>query len=259
MNLTPDDFRQLDERGYLLLEEVLAAPQLAVVRARVNALFAEEGDAAGSEFKQEAGCRRLANLVDKGEVFHELLLHPRVTPLVSHTLGADFKLASNNARSINPHSDRRQPLHADMGATPDAGGPWVFNTIWMLDDFTAENGALRAVPGSHLWGKLPGEALTDPLAPHPEEVLLTGRAGSVLAMNAHLWHGGLENRTAAPRTAVHVFYCRRDKPQQQHQKSLVRPAVQERLPQRLRSLLALDDAENDRLFQEAQVRSGFLK
>ena len=61
------------------------------------------------------------------------------------------------------------------------------------------------------------------MAPHPDEVLLIGTAGSIAVMNAHMWHGGTANRTAAPRLAMHAFYCRRDKPQQQYQKQLLRP------------------------------------
>jgi ectoine hydroxylase-related dioxygenase (phytanoyl-CoA dioxygenase family) len=129
----------------------------------------------------------------------------------------------------------------------------------MLDDFTSENGALRAVPGSHRWGRLPADVMADPRAPHPDEVLVTGRAGSVAVMNAHLWHGGLANRTSAPRTAVHAFYCRWDRPQQQHQKSLLHPEVQARMSPALRALLALDDPLNDELAERGGPRSGFLK
>ena len=67
-------------------------------------------------------------------------------------------------------SDWSQPLHCDMGALPDAGGNWVCNTIWLLDDFTPENGPTRCVPGTHKSGKLPQEAMADPAAPHPDEV-----------------------------------------------------------------------------------------
>jgi ectoine hydroxylase-related dioxygenase (phytanoyl-CoA dioxygenase family) len=128
-----------------------------------------------------------------------------------------------------------------------------------MDDFTAENGSLRAVPGTHRLGRLPQDALKDPAAPHPDEVLITGRAGDVFVMNAHLWHGGTANRTARPRGALHVFFCRRDKPQQQYQKQLVRPEVQAMLAPDLRELLALDDPLNDRLSSEVVTRSGFLK
>ena len=78
-------------------------------------------------------------------------------------------------------------------------------------------------------------------------------------MNAHVWHGGLSNRTDSPRTALHAFYCRRDKPQQQYQKQLLDREVQDSLPAELRYLLALDDPLNDELARQDVVRSGFLK
>jgi ectoine hydroxylase-related dioxygenase (phytanoyl-CoA dioxygenase family) len=128
----------------------------------------------------------------------------------------------------------------------------------MLDDFTADNGALRAVPGSHRWGRRPQDALADPRLPHPDEVLVTGRAGDLVVMNSHLWHGGTANRTDRRRLALHAFYCRWDKPQQQYQKGLLRPETQAALPAAARALLALDDPANDAMSAEGG-RSGFMK
>jgi ectoine hydroxylase-related dioxygenase (phytanoyl-CoA dioxygenase family) len=145
-----------------------------------------------------------------------------------------------------------------MSAVADERGPWVCNTLWMLDDFTPENGALRVVPGSHRFCRLPVEALADPLADRPEQVHVIGRAGSVVILNAHTWHAGTANRSDRSRIALHAFYCRRDKPQQQYQKHLLCPQVQASLSAVLRDLLALDDPLNDQLNAEAIVRSGFL-
>jgi ectoine hydroxylase-related dioxygenase (phytanoyl-CoA dioxygenase family) len=250
--------QQLDEVGFLVLPDFFM--QLVdPLRARMEAIFAAEGDRAGAEFKQEPGCRRLANLVDKGDVFRQVIAHPRLMPYLRHVLGERFKLSSLNARSVNPHWNQSQPLHADMAAIADDAGYWVCNTVWMLDDITLDNGPLRAVPGSHRLRRLPGEALADALAPHPEEVFITGQAGTVVVMNAHLWHGGLGNRTDQPRTALHAFYCRWDKPQQQYQKQLLRPENQATLTAELRELLAIDDPLNDRLCSQPHVVSGFLK
>lgn len=251
--------QQLDAAGFVALPDFMSARFLAELRQRVADVFAQEGSRAGSEFKQEPGCRRLANLVDKGEVFRQAIALPWLLPYIEHVLGPEFKLSSLNVRSVDPHSDESQPLHADMAALADERGFWVCNTVWMLDDFTLDNGPIRVVPGSHRWGKLPQEALTDPRAPHPQEVMITGTAGTVVVMNAHAWHGGTANRTGQPRTAMHAFYCRRDKPQQQYQKQLLRAEVQESLSRPLRDLLALDDPLNDRLSAAVTVRSGFLK
>jgi ectoine hydroxylase-related dioxygenase (phytanoyl-CoA dioxygenase family) len=257
--MTPSDRDQLDRDGYLILENYMGQQLLGQLRDRVEQLFLTEGDHAGSEFKQEEQTLRLANLVDKGEVFERAIAMPEILERIGHILGPQFKLSSLNARSANPHSTWVQPLHADMGAIPDEKGYWVANTVWMLDDFTPENGALRMVPGSHHWGRLPQHALTDLQAPHPAEALITGKAGTVVVMNAHMWHGGTANRTSKPRRAMHAFYARWDKPQQQYQKRLLRPEVQERLTPALRKLLALDDSLNDQLSSYVELTSGFLK
>lgn len=257
--ITERERRQLDETGYLVLEHFISRELLAELRREVECLFQREGAAAGREFKQEQGTRRLANLVDKAEVFQRIITNPTVLQRVEFVLGSEFKLSSLNCRSANPHNETTQPLHADMAAIPDRRGFWVCNTVWMLDDFTADNGALRIVPGSHRFGQLPQTTLSDPTAKHPDQIVVTGKAGTVVVVNAHLWHGGMANRTDAPRTALHAFYCRRDKPQQQYQRSLIRPEVQAKLDEATRWLLALDDPLNDQLSSEHATRSGFLQ
>lgn len=249
---------QLDQAGYVILPQFIDPHWLQALRQATEQRFALEGERAGSEFRLEPGSRRLANLVDKGDVFRRAVVQPRLLELIGHVLGAEFKLSSLNVRSADPHNGTAQPLHSDMGALPDERGYWVCNSVWMLDDFTLDNGPLRVIPGSHRWGRLPQDVLADPAADHPDQQLVTGRAGTVVVMNAHLWHGGMANRSDAARTALHAFYVRRDKPQQQYQKRLVSPQVQAAASPRLRQLLALDDPLNDSLSAADPQRSGFL-
>ena len=213
--LSDSEKRQLDERGYLVLPDLMGPALLAEVRDRVEELFALEGERAGAEFKQEPHARRLANLVNKGEVFERVILTPRVLACMEHVLGPELKLSSLNVRSADPLGDCAQPWHADSGAIADERGYWVCNSVWMLDDFTPANGATRMLPGSHRWGRVPPPESYDSL---PGEELVLGKAGTVVIMNAHMWHGATANRTQAPRRAMHVYYTRADKPQQQYQK-----------------------------------------
>jgi Phytanoyl-CoA dioxygenase (PhyH) len=256
--ISADEALQLDEIGFVVLPGFFN-DLLAPLQSRIEEIFAEEGDRAGAEFKQEPGCRRLANLMDKDVMFQQVVAHARLMPYVRHVLGERFKLSSLNVRSVNPSWTESQPLHADMAAVADEHGFWVCNTVWMIDDISPDNGPLRAIPGSHRFRKLPGDVLPDSYAPHPDEVLITGKAGTVVVMNAHMWHGGLGNHTDSARTALHAFYCRRDKPQQQYQKAMVRPEVQSTMSAGLRELLALDDPLNDELSSRPRVVSGFLK
>lgn len=257
--MTAGEKEQLDELGYIVLPNLVPSSLLDALRTRVEELFQDEGENAGSEFRREPFARRLANLVDKGEVFQRLAAYPEVLERVAYVLPPRFKLSSLNARSADPHSPEAQPLHCDAGSLPDEKGYCVCNTIWLLDDFTSENGATRIVPGSHRWGKLPQQVLSDPAAPHPGEILVTGSAGSVVIMNTHAWHGGTANRTAKPRRALHSFYCRYDQPQQQYQKRLLRPETQAQITGELRTLLALDDPLNDELCARSTGMSGFMK
>jgi len=252
--LTDSAKRQLKEQGFLVLPEFLSEAETKAFRARVEELYAEEGNRSGSEFKQEPGARRLANAVNKGEIFEKVIETPEVLECVEAVLGPDFKLSSLNVRSANPNSNSGQPLHVDSGELPDERGNAVCNSVWMLDDFTERNGALRIVPGSHRWQRLPtpGEKVDT-------EMLVTGKAGTVVVMNAHTWHGGTDNRTDQQRRAMHVYYTRADKPQQQYQKQWVRPEVQQRLSPLGRKLLALDDPRNDALSATGSGKSGFMK
>jgi ectoine hydroxylase-related dioxygenase (phytanoyl-CoA dioxygenase family) len=259
MSISNNHREQLDELGFVLLPTIADIDEVDVLIDVLEEIYSREGQAAGSEFKQEAGCRRLANLVNKGERFAELIVDLRVLPLIRHVLQDSVKLSSLNARSAESGISISQPLHADMAAVRDDIGNWVCNVVWMLDDFTLDNGTLRIVPGSHRWGRLPQESLADPTATHPDEVNITAKRGSVLVMNAHTWHGGTANKTEHPRRAIHAFYCRRDKPQQQYQKKLLDKVVQQRLSVEQRDMTALDDSENDRLSSAVAVRSGFLK
>jgi ectoine hydroxylase-related dioxygenase (phytanoyl-CoA dioxygenase family) len=80
----------------------------------------------------------------------------------------------------------------------------MITALWMLDDFTAENGATRVVPGSHRITRALSKNLAQPLARHPDERIVIGRAGDVLIFNAYLWHSGRRNESKGPRRAVQM-------------------------------------------------------
>ncbi len=257
--MTPQAARQLDEQGVLTLRGVIDPEWLDALRRATDRLLLAEGERAGAEFRLEPGSDRLANLVDKGACFERVVSHPAILEAVEIVLGPDWKLSSLNYRAALPGERGAQPLHCDMGLVADAQGYAVFNTVWMLDDFTPDNGPTRFVPGTHRSGQLPQDVLADPDAAHPQEQVALGRAGDVILMNAHLWHAGTANRSARPRRSLHGFYVRGDKPQQQYQRQLLRAETQARLSPQMRRILALDDPRNDELSLHGSGRSGFLK
>ncbi len=257
--LTEQEKQQLDDEGYLILRDFVASERLATLQGTCEEIYAAQGESAGAEYRQEPQTRRLANLVNCGEIFQQVISEPKILAAVRYAMGHEIKLSSLNFRSANPYSDWVQPLHCDVGALPDDKGFWICNVIWLLDDFIEDNGPTRFVPATHRSGQLPEKVLADPSAPHPDEKLVIAKAGSVVVMNTHMWHGGTANRTDKPRRALHSFYCRWDKPQQQYQKGLLSAEVQASLAPDLRKLLALDDPLNDEISPSFARASGFLK
>jgi ectoine hydroxylase-related dioxygenase (phytanoyl-CoA dioxygenase family) len=225
--LTQDEKDQLDRDGFLPLEGILTAEEVAAINERLAELTAAEGDRAGLEVHQERGTDRLADLVNKDPRFEVCFSHPRVLAAMRHVLG-EFKLSSLNSRAALP-GEGHQGLHVDFGHPVQPGEYEVCNSIWLLDDFTPENGATRVVPGSHRRGTMPGDEMPDPGADHPDQIQLTGRAGTVVIFNSHLWHGGTQNRTDNPRRALHSYFARRHLPQQLDQQTYIRLNTYNRL------------------------------
>ncbi len=226
---------RLDRVGYAALPGVLTDNQLTMMRTRLAELLAAEGQRAGLEVHQEAGTDRLADLVNKDPVFDVCFTDPRLLACVAHVLG-EFKLSSLNFRAALP-GHGQQALHAEGKPVTDPADYQVCNSIWLLDDFTADNGATRVVPGSHRSGRAPGDAMPDVRAAHPEEVLLLAPAGTVVVFNSHLWHGGTVNRSPAPRRALHSYFTRRGNTQQLNQKQYVRQETLSRLSPAARFVL----------------------
>ena len=231
-----DSIRErLDRDGYAPLPGVLSQAQLTAIRSRLAGLLALEGDQAGLEVHQEAGTDRLADLVNKDPMFDVCFTTPRLLACVAHVL-ADFKLSSLNFRAALPGSGL-QGLHTEGGPVTDLSQFQVCNSIWLLDDFTAGNGATRVVPGSHRWGKAPRDVMADSRTAHPDEVLLLAPAGTVVVFNSHLWHGGTLNRSSRPRKALHSYFTRRANGQQLDQKKYARPQTLARLTSAARFIL----------------------
>lgn len=234
--LTQKEKDRLDRDGYLPLHNILSAEQIAQIAKRTDELIAEEGQDAGKEVHQEAGATRLSDLVNKDPLFDICFTHPRVLAAINHVLGGNLKLSSLNYRAALPGSGL-QGLHADWGGAVEDGDYYVCNSIWLLDDFTELNGATRIVPGSQRSGKVPRDVMPNPSQPHPDEILLTAPAGTVVIFNSHTWHGGTLNRTNKPRRAMHSYFTRRDQPQQLDQKAYIRPETYERLSPAARFIL----------------------
>ena len=236
--LSSEEKHFLDVNGYLPLENILTQEQIASMIRRLDELAALEGEDAGKELHQEGGTIRVSNLVNKGTIFEIGFSHPRVLAAIRHVIGPRFKLSSLDCRMALP-GQGHQGFHADWRSGVQPGDYYVCNSMWLLDDFTVENGATRVVPGSHRSGKHPKDALKDATQEHPEEIQLIAPSGTVIIFNSHLWHAGGLNQTDARRHGMLAYYCRRDQRQLTDQRKFIQPETHARLNEPKRFILAV--------------------
>lgn len=238
LGATPDllsdaDRQSLDERGYVFWPDAIAPDLLDELRVTYDAVLAREGATAGHDYQQEAGAIRLGNLIDKGACFLRLATHARYLAAVRHVIGGPFALDSLSAREPIPGWDGPdQGFHTDgIGAVVDA--------VVMLDDFTRANGAPRLIPSSHRWDPA-DRALDGRTGPHPDEMVLEGPAGGLIAFNGMVWHSGRRNRTGGRRRGLFPFMNARREAAGAYQRAHLSPTTIAGLAPAERYLLALD-------------------
>ena len=216
--------------GYVILERLLSAAELGALRRAVEPLFDQQLGRNAFEGKRT---ERLYTLVARGKPFEDLAEHPLVLEVCDAFLQPNYLLSASQAIRIHP-GEQPQGLHTDdvFYPMPRPRAAFSVSTIWAIDDFTADNGATRVIPGSHIWGDespvgamtagdfdqkmrhglgqaegelarrlRPGSEVEAALVP----VLMP--AGSVVLFLGTLWHGGGANESAAPRCGLSNQYA----------------------------------------------------
>ncbi len=192
---------ELDTYGFTVVEHVLTDDQITSMRETLMRLADEVGEERGGE----GSCRHVSNLPTLDPIFFPVIDHPRILPILEHFLEKSLILGSLNSRIVRP-GDGDQGFHSDIPAEMlNMASPVMMNTVWMLDDFSPENGGTRVVPGTHKSG----------LGHPPPEVEVkycvqpSAPAGSVLVFNGQCWHAGGANRSNANRHALFAHYRKR--------------------------------------------------
>ena len=235
-SLTEAQIRELDEKGFVLLESMLTSDETDALRQRSMALAEAERAADNGFVYIDGRGQRVWNLVNKGELFEQAIQRPEILAFMRHLLGDTVTLSSFTVNIISPGADATN-YHLDRPLSdvpvPRASWPFSANSMWFLDDFTAANGATWIVPGSH---KRLVE-VPDAGVEYDDAVQALGPRGSVMIMNGAVWHRSGTNSSTGDRVALLGFFCRDFlKPQQDHLR-LVSEEVVARATPNLRQLL----------------------
>jgi ectoine hydroxylase-related dioxygenase (phytanoyl-CoA dioxygenase family) len=189
--------------NYVIIDELVPDHFMDALESQLDPYI--DSSPVGAEAHLGKKTRRTGALVARSTLSHQLIRHPTILGAVEAFLAhaSAYQLMLTQVISIYP-GEKAQGLHQDENAWDYFPFPADYhvqcNTLWALSDYTAEMGATRVVPGSHLPGA-PAE-YTD-----ADCVQAEMSRGSVLLYSGKIWHSGGENRSDRVRKAINVNYA----------------------------------------------------
>ncbi|HZO89986.1 MAG TPA: phytanoyl-CoA dioxygenase family protein [Chthonomonadaceae bacterium] len=225
MRLTPEQLEAYHRDGYLVMEDLVTAEEVAALRERVRE-YTHGGrptDKLTIQIEPRVqrgeltvdhpgdGIRKIDGLVQGDDLFRRLGTHPNIVSILEQILGPDIKMFRNSLLLKPPEVGSQKGWHQDSPYWPIA--PMDLCSCWFpLDDATPENGCMVVLPGWHKKEPLPHIYVTDDYVIDPacldtaQAVMAPMRAGSGLFFHSLLPHYTAPNRSQNWRRAIALSY-----------------------------------------------------
>ena len=208
--LVEDILLRLRLDGWCVVEKIIPEDLVDAVRRE-----AEEATEAKGASRTYEGLRSAWGILGLVPSFWPYLTDERVSGIAETWFGPHVRISYTNTL-ITEKGNERGGWHADWPYNQEKAGripapypdfPVQLSSLWMLSEFTVENGGTWIVPGSHRTSDNPTGALkVDRFRPYPTEMQVTGNAGSVLVFDSRLWHATATNNSDRLRVGMVVRY-----------------------------------------------------
>lgn len=196
---------EINEDGYTIIKDVLTNEECLEISKKLDKINQDEE----SEFGKErlAKCNEigiLRSLLSKDPYFANLIIHPKIYPIVSAIVGETAILHLQNAIIVFPEKKHGQShFHRDFAKDFICTKPLSLNVFWMIDEFNAETGATWVVPKTHKIEDWPTNEVLE-----KEAIQTKGKPGSVLIFDSMLIHKGGSNVSNIVRRAINHQYTK---------------------------------------------------
>lgn len=249
MRLTDEQLERFDRDGFLILPGLFSAAEIAVLRAALPPVFAEDTPANFRE-KRSGKVRTAMGLHLRSDVYARLVRHPRLIEPAMQIAGPRLYVQQVKVNVKAAFGGETWQWHYDFATHREEDGvrePLALNLHVFLDDVTEFNGPLYFIPGSHQRGPAPARLDTETtsyplwvvandtvaaLAAERGLVSATGPAGTGLVFGDLLVHGSPPNMSPWDRrifslivNPVENALTRHGRPDHQHHRDLtpIRP------------------------------------
>ncbi len=222
--LNPDRIAFYRDNGYLLVEEVFTAGEVAGLRRVTEDFVAASRDVPASNERYDLGpghsrarpaVRRLKNPQDQHPAYAAAARSEKLLDILACLVGPDIRFDHGKLNIKPAGGGGAVEWHQDWAFYPHTNDDILAVGI-MLEDCTPENGPLLVIPGSHkgpVYDHHHDGVFVGALDPADLEslrgqaVALTGKAGSCTFHHVRMVHGSSENRGATPRPLLLFSYA----------------------------------------------------
>lgn len=198
-----EQIEQIEVEGYLVLPNLLSGEDIAQLKVATARLETTPVDYSVHQ-------RGRPNIQFEGGAITRLVGHETTIQFLKQLLGDDLVMMTYAyARSepghpgISLHTDG-QPYGSQIFGF-EGSCPTLVRVLYYLDDLTPDVSPFRVIPRSHLSLHADANPYQRYLA-HPEEVMVTCRAGSAVLLNHKVFHGNYPNVGDRDREMLAIAY-----------------------------------------------------
>ena len=190
-------------KGYVVLPDLLSLKETTEARNTILELARQEKQ--NGKLVVQGKKERLYGLIYKSEVFAKLVQDELILSIIEAILGEDIILGGFSAHILNPGS-KRMGIHVDYPywamSSPFPRYPILeIQVIWMMEDFTADNGAPLFAAGTQNLATKPDKRKFERTAEK-----ITGTAGTAIFSHGLCWHDTSLNKSDRPRVSLLANY-----------------------------------------------------
>lgn len=193
---------RLENEGYTIVPDAIPADYLAQLSPRFDEMIADYEKIPTSLLHPQTNAIDINRIMDVDPLFDDLLDLPSVFSIVESAYEGQIQLLGAPMGNYTP-----------AGATPRGAwhmdGAGYMRFTYFLDDITEAEGPTAVLPGSHRQAAQPPEWFNDEQQmprEFPGMVRVTGKAGTCLVNNTHIWHTGTPNTSKRPRRIIWVVF-----------------------------------------------------
>lgn len=201
---TAQRIKHLEIEGYVVLPDLIPLDEVQRIREELDRL-----PTVGTDYSENQRGHRDVQWSDSPHCINLIAL-PAMVEFLTTLFGDDlictscvFALSRPGHPGIAIHTDA-QPYGSKIFGM-QASSPRLVRVLYYLDDLTPERAPLKVIPHSHLSLHADGNPYHRYLR-HPEEVMITCRAGTAAIINQNVFHANYPNVSQEDRRLLAIAY-----------------------------------------------------